>query len=302
MNELRITRNARTGGLALAVLALAVSGPIQAQTVARSDSASSVATRPDLHGWREAGLSVLGTGLLLSGQYAHVRFRDVPADGYDPLQIDWSLDRGAVGDLHPGASNVSNWTRNAAIAFPFAVSLATSPGGARTSGLARTAVVHAETMLISQGLTLLGKKLLGRARPYAYVPALARPDGSSYDVTGNHTFVSMPSGHASSAWTGAAMGLTEYMLNRPEAAWWERAAVGFAGGALAGATSALRVEAGQHFPSDVLAGAGIGVAVGVSVPLLHRGNRSIPSLGSWLEMTGGVLVGALLGTLAAESF
>jgi len=98
------------------------------------------------------------------------------------------------------------------------------------------------------------------------------------------------------------MGLTEYMLNRPEAAWWERTAVGFVGGALAGATSALRVEAGQHFPSDVVAGAGIGMAVGVTVPLLHRGDRSIPSPKSWLQMTGGVLVGSLLGTLAAEKF
>jgi len=261
-----------------------------------------MATRPSLHGWREAGLSALGTSLLLYGGLADVRFREIPAKGLDPLGIDFGLDRGAVGDLHPGASDVSDWTRNVAMAFPFAVSLATSPGGSRTSGLGRTTVVYAEAVLISQGLTVLGKKMLGRARPYAYVPALARPDGSSYDVTQSRTFVSMPSGHSSSAWTGAAMGMTEYMLNRPEAPWWERAAVGFAGGALAGSTSALRVEAGQHFPSDVLAGAGIGMAVGVTLPLLHRGDRSIPAAKSWLELAGGVLVGSFLGTLAAERF
>jgi membrane-associated phospholipid phosphatase len=300
MNEPGSTRKA--GGLALAFLAIAVAGPIQAQAVARSDSAASTAARPTLHGWREAGLSALGTGLLLSGAFADVRLRPVPAEGYDPFGLDLGLDRGAVGDLHTGASRVSDWTRNAAIAFPFAVSFATSSGGSRTSGLGRTAVVHAEAMLISQGLTLLGKRLLGRPRPYAYVPALSRPVGSSYDVTQDRTFVSMPSGHASSAWAGAAMGLTEYMLNRPEAAWWERAAVGFAGGALAGATSALRVEAGQHFPSDVLAGAGIGVAVGVTLPLLHRGDRRIPPARSWLEMAGGLLAGTFLGTLAAERF
>jgi len=309
MNELHILRNVGARSLSLAVLALAVSAPIQAQTAARSDSvpvvrseSSPVAARPDLHGWREAGLSALGTGLLLSGHFTDVRYRAVPAAGYDPLRIDWSVDRGEVGDLSPGASTASNWTRNAAIAFPLAMSLATSPGGARTSGLARTAVVQGEAMLISGGLTMLGKKLLGRARPYAYVPALARPDGSSYDATQERTFVSMPSGHSATAWTGAAMGLTEYMLNRPVAPWWERAAVGFAGGALAGATSALRVEAGQHFPSDVLAGAGLGIAVGVTVPLLHRGDRRIPSPKSWLQMTGGVLVGSFLGTLAAERF
>lgn len=302
MRQTGTTRDARAFVLALTLLGLAVSEPIRAQVATRSDSAASAAAHPDLNGWREAGLSALGTGLLLSGRFVDVRFRHVPAEGYDPHRLDLSLDRGTVGDLDARAAGISNWTRNAAIAFPFAVSLATTPGGTRTSGLARTAVVHAETFLISQGITLLGKNLLGRARPYAYVPAFARPDGSSYDVTKSRTFASMPSGHASTAWTGAAMGLTEYLLNRPEAAWWERAAVGFAGGALAGATSALRVEAGQHFPSDVVAGAGIGVVVGVTVPLLHRGDRSLPSPKSWLQVTGGVLVGTLLGTLAAERF
>lgn len=299
MNKTRMMGRARTSVVALALVTVAV-GPLQAQ--ARSDSASSKATQPALHGWREAGLTAAGASLLFSGALTNVRFRDVPAEGLNPLGLDFRFDRGSVGDLHPGASRMSDWTRNAAVAFPFALSLATSPGGTRTRGLARTAVVHAEAMLISQGLTLLGKKMLGRPRPYAYVPALDRPDGTSYDVTLDRTFVSMPSGHASSAWAGAALGLTEYMLSRPEAAWWERAGVGFVGGALAGATSALRVEAGQHFPSDVLAGAGIGIGVGVAVPLLHRGDRPIPGARSWLEMTGGVLVGTLLGTLAAERF
>lgn len=302
MNARRITQDTGAVLLALAFLAMGISEPIQAQAVSWSDSTSSLAASPDLDGWREAGLSVLGTGLLLSGRMVDVRFRDVPADGYDPLQIDLSLDRGAVDERHLGASSVSDWTRNASIAFPFAMSLATSPGGTRRGGLARTAVVHAEAMLISQGIAVLGKKLWGRPRPYAYLPALDRPEGSTYDVTQDRTFFSMPSGHATTAWTGAAMGLTEYMLNRPEAPWWERAAVGFVGGGLAGVTSALRVEAGQHFPSDVLAGAGLGVAVGVTIPLLHRGDRRIPSPKSWLEMTGGVLVGTFLGSMAAEAF
>ena len=87
MNEPRITRNARAG-LTLAFLALTVSGPIQAQAVARSDSVSSVAAHPALYGWREAGLSALGTGLLVSGHFANVRYHAVPthfAPGYDAM-------------------------------------------------------------------------------------------------------------------------------------------------------------------------------------------------------------------------
>lgn len=295
----RIGRSARAACIGIAILSTVVS-PVHGQAGARGDSARVRAVQPDLHGWREIGLSVLGGSFLLSAHLAPVQFRAVPTDGFDLREIGFSLDRSAVGEASTGASAFSNWTRNAAMVFPFAVNLATGTRGARASGFARTAVVYAETMLMSQGLTFLGKKLLGRPRPYAYLPAAARPRDSSYDVTRDRTFVSMPSGHSSSAWTGAAMGLTEYLLNRPVAPWWERVGIGFIGGALAGATSALRVEAGQHFPSDVIAGAGIGMAVGVTIPLLHRGSRDLPSRKAWLQTAGGVLLGSLLGAAASD--
>ena len=289
--------------MGLLITALCLPTSALAQVTASRDSASTPAgLHPDLHVWREAGLSVLGGGLLLSGYLAPITFRDVPAQGFDPVEIDWSLDRRVIGDHSPGVSVYSDWTRNAAIIFPLVLTATTSPRDARWSGLGRTAVVHAETLLISQGLSLLGKKVLGRARPYAYLPATVRPNESSYDVSRERTFRSMPSGHSLSAWAGATMGMTEYLLSRPEASWLARAGVGFLGGALAGATSSLRVEAGQHFPSDVVAGAGLGIVVGVTIPLLHRGARSGPSSRAWLQMTGGALLGTLLGSVAVQEF
>ena len=161
--------------------------------------------------------------------------------------------------------------RSASLIFPLALALATGQEGERWHSFSHSSLVFAETILMSQGLTWLGKTTFGRARPYAYLPASQRPDHHSYDVSAGRTAASMPSGHTSSAWAGAAMGMTTHLLLRPQAGWGERGGVGFLGGVLAGATSALRVEAGQHFPSDVLVGAGIGILAGVAVPMLHRG-------------------------------
>ena len=83
--------------------------------------------------------------------------------------------------------------------------------------------------------------------------------------------------------------------------------VGFAGAALATTTSILRVEAGQHFPTDVLAGAGIGIAGGATIPLVHRyvisGRRApAPNRASWIAAAAGMAAGtgvALLVNVAA---
>ena len=43
---------------------------------------------------------------------------------------------------------------------------------------------------------------------------------------------------------------------------------------LATAVSALRVASGKHWPTDVVAGAAVGSAIGWVVPFLHRTDRS----------------------------
>jgi membrane-associated phospholipid phosphatase len=67
---------------------------------------------------------------------------------------------------------------------------------------------------------------------------------------------------------------------------------------LAGATSDLRVRAGKHFYSDVLAGAAIGAGVGVLVPALHLGGQARPLLPcEWIAIGTAPLAGALLAEL-----
>lgn len=289
----------RVTALTVWLLSAALPEGALCQDVPRAESGASArvdgALVPDIDTRREIVLFGAGAGLVVAGHFMPVNRRVVPTSGLDPAEIGWGTDRDVIGRASVDADHASTFTRNAALVFPIALAVTIASSGNRWHALSTRGVVYAETLLVSQGVTLLGKTLADRARPYAYLAEVDRPDDPSYDVTAARTFRSMPSGHSSSAWTGATMGMTEHLLSRPAVPWAERLAVGFVGGGLAGATSSLRVAAGQHFPSDVIVGAGIGVVTGVAVPLLHRGSRPMPSATAWMEMLGGAVAGTLVG-------
>jgi len=224
----------------------------------------------------------------------------VPDTGLDPADIRWAVDRRVVGHRDDGANALSDWTRDGAIALPAVVAFATAPTGSRADAVRRRAALYGEALLLGQGVVRLGKNAVGRARPFTYLAIDDRPDDAGYDVAADRAFRALPSGHSATAWTAACLAVTENLLTRPYAGRLERLSIGFVGGALAGGTSVLRVEAGQHFPSDVLAGGALGVAIGVGLPLLHRGDLRVPSRGAWLEAAGGLAAGALVAGLAAS--
>jgi membrane-associated phospholipid phosphatase len=299
----RFTRSVRRFGMASLLPALCLPTAARGQLAPDTDSLTIQASYsyPDLQKRREITLSGFGVGLLVTGLLVPADHLDVPPQGFHPTEITWSRDRNVVGNRDRGADRASDWARDASLVFPLALAFTTGQEGERWNGFGRNSLVYAETILLSQGVTWLAKATVGRARPFAYLPASQRPDHLGYDVSADRTFEAMPSGHASSAWAGAVMGMTTHLLQRPQAGWVERAGVGFLGGVLAGATSTLRIEAGQHFPSDVLVGAGIGLLTGVTVPMLHRGEQPITT-NSVLEMIGGGLAGTFLGVILARGY
>jgi membrane-associated phospholipid phosphatase len=288
--------------LLVALTVLTAVGPAAAGAqVRRTDSGAPSATRagyPELSLKREIIVSGLGAGLFATGLLLPSSTRTVPAGGLDPAEISLGIDRHVVGNKGIRSNTASAWTRNTAMAMSFVLGFVLAEPGHRWDGFGPRTAVYAETLLFSQGVTLMGKAAGERPRPYAYMPESERPDDPIYDVTQARTFRSMPSGHSSSAWTGAGIAMTEELLSRPNAHWAERFAVGFVGGGLAGATAALRLTAGQHFPTDVIAGSGIGLVTGVAIPLLHRGDRPMPPLKSWLEVLGGAAAGTVVGVIA----
>jgi len=285
---------------ALACVALAFPAASQGQSTRRGapSSRSTDNGYPELTLKRELIVGGLGAGLLATGLLLPSSSRTVPAGGLDPSEISLGIDRHVVGNNGLTSNTASNWTRNGAMVLPFVLAFGLAQPGHRWDGFGPRTAVYVETMLFSQGVTMMGKVTGDRPRPFAYLPETDRPDDPSYDVTQDRTFRSMPSGHASSAFTGVGIAITEDLLSRPDAHWAERFAIGFLGGGLGGATAALRVTAGQHFPTDVMAGGAIGLATGIAVPLLHRGSRPMPSAKAWLEVLGGVAAGTMVGVVA----
>jgi membrane-associated phospholipid phosphatase len=174
------------------------------------------------------------------------------------------FERFVVGFRSDAADVASDALAVLSIAVPVAAD-ALALGASRP--LLEDGVVFAETLLVNGALVTTVKDLVQRPTPRAYAgdaPIVTRPTGYRAFYSG-HTSVTVAALTAA-AWT--------WGLRYGRAAWpWAVVAVVGAG------VGALRIAGGNHFPSDVAAGAVAGLAVGTAVPLLHRrGGRPALSL------------------------
>ncbi len=129
--------------------------------------------------------------------------------------------------------------------------LASTPAGARH------AVAIVETGAWAVGLAEMFKGIIGRRRPVLYtVEAPAA-------VSGRNSRRSLPSGHTAAAFAVA----TSYWLSR-RTLHGSPGVPGWVAVAAAAGVGVMRVTAGKHFPSDVLAGAALGAGTAVVVHVL----------------------------------
>lgn len=135
-----------------------------------------------------------------------------------------------------------------------------SPG---TERFGKDFLVVSQTYAATYLVTNLLKVMVRRLRPFNYREGFdeERLDGDSR--------VSFPSGHSALAFAGAAVMFTLLEQRYPGEPW--AAAVGGGAFAIAASVAMLRVLAGRHFPTDVLAGAAIGTSLGLLIPRFHRG-------------------------------
>ena len=125
-------------------------------------------------------------------------------------------------------------------------------------------LVVAEAISVSAVLTNVLKYATARRRPAAWA------SGVRSTFSDDNSFVS---GHASATFAGAAAAGTVAML-RGYPGWPFIYAAGFAG---ATAVSYLRIAADRHWLTDVAAGAALGTAVGLAMPLLLHRRRDEPA-------------------------
>ena len=127
-------------------------------------------------------------------------------------------------------------------------------------GIAATGVHGIEALAVSSVITASLKKIVGRARPNAVSDYSAFTFSPLRPQPG---YASLPSGHATAAFTLAAVVHQEVahadrFRTHPQ---WRRAITGVAYG-LAAATAGSRLVERKHWASDVVLGAGIGVVSG----------------------------------------
>lgn len=157
-------------------------------------------------------------------------------------------------------AHVTGYGRSAWVLIPCAVAItllaaACSPALGRVSQLVLAALAVRLGFLFAAVATpglivTLVKRLIGRARPYgfeAYGPL------SFHSLNWNNAYASMPSGHSTSAFA-TAFALAA-LLPRWRALFW----------AFAVAIAVSRVAIGAHYPSDVVAGALVGLLGAIAV-------------------------------------
>jgi membrane-associated phospholipid phosphatase len=225
-------------------------------------------------GWRDAALLPAGLGLSLLG--------DAVQGGRDPLTLGDiasltpddvnPFDRTAARSWSPTWGNRSDRTRDALTATAVLVSFAPQVLRGRWRETATLGAIFAESALLVGGTTYVVKGLAGRERPYVHNSSLSADERFALaQSAGDDVFRSFFSGHASAAFTLAALMSTVFTdLHGRSAA---SDALWGASMSVAALTAFARVKAGQHYPSDVLVGAAVGTAIGTLVPALHRTGR-----------------------------
>lgn len=211
---------------------------------------------------------LLGSGAALSGadlildNGLKVNRAEYKDEIFDKDDVN-SFDRYFMHSYSSSKDKAADFTLALAMAAP----LVLVPAG--KSEWLTDAVMYAETLLIANGIKEITKLCVNRARPYMYYDSGTWPNS---DVDSGDYENSFPSRHTTIAFASATF--TSYTFSKyfPDSAWKYPVIAGSY--ALAAGTSALRILSGNHFMTDVIAGAAIGSAVGFLVPWLHTFNSN----------------------------
>lgn len=138
-----------------------------------------------------------------------------------------------------------------------------------------------EVFAITFGLTTISKDWAGRPRPFTYNPDV--PLGDKMEKDARRSFFSGHTSHTAALSFFMAKVITDYHPNMKKGLkffFWSFAAT------IPALTGYLRVKAGRHFPTDVMAGYAVGALVGYLVPHLHK-KKERKSMLSWRPVFSG---------------
>ncbi|RNI33164.1 phosphatase PAP2 family protein [Rufibacter immobilis] len=228
-----------------------------------------------------AGMGLSGLGLYLMQQKDP--FTDIEAENLNRNDVN-GFDRFSAGNHSKSAKKASDMVLYSSLAAP--ALLLFDKDISQNGG--QLLALYVETMSITGTLFTLGSAAFPRARPLTY--SKNRNEVPLSELTRANAQNSFFAGHTAAVSTISfftAKVFHDYNPDSPARPFvWAGAAI------VPAAVGYLRLEAGKHFLSDNLIGYGVGAAVGILVPQLHKKSNAsglsitpsvIPVLGQNLD-------------------
>ena len=208
-------------------------------------------------------LAYLGTGSILagSGYLQYVQVEGLQANELYLLHRNniSGFDRGATYNHSPVAAEWSDGLSMGSLVLPvFFVA-----NGKMRNDFFDIGLLYGEVILLNKGLTLLAKTSILRPRPFVYNDAFE--EGNKTKPSARLSFFSGHTSTTSANCFFAAKVFSDYFPDSKLKPYvWTLAAT------IPAATGYFRVEAGKHYPSDVITGYAVGAAIGFLIPHLHK--------------------------------
>ena len=208
-------------------------------------------------------LAIISASTALTGLY-FIKDTEVPNSIKDKLSLlPW--DKPFAGTY---SENADLWSDilNVGLLFPIAISgTALAQNDIQKNDFWKVLLMYSEALALQSGLNLLTRSFQLWPRPYLYKNGKAeKAKGEAYG--------SFYSGHVSAAFTSAVF--TSYLFHKiyPNSKY--KTWVTAASFTLASAVAVLRIAAGKHYPTDVIAGALAGSGISLGVIALHEHFKS----------------------------
>lgn len=171
----------------------------------------------------------------------------------------WGFDRGAIFNNSASAAKLSDVFLYSSFALP----MITQFDKGMQSDRGAIVGMMLETFLINHNITNFFKATTNRFRPYTYQTILNEQGYIS--STARQSFVSGHTSNVAAATFFTAKVLTDlHPDSNLKPLIWTSAIL------IPATTGYLRYKAGKHFPSDVIAGYGVGALVGFLIPHFHK--------------------------------
>ncbi len=210
------------------------------------------------------GIGILTLAAIDYGLFnSHQTLSTTQALQLDPDSVN-GFDRGTIFKRSLLADDLSDYMHFTTFALPFSVLLSRKEHDSVTT----IGVMLAEAVSLNVSTTFLTKLLVKRPRPFIYNPNTVITDKLTRAAT--ESFIS---GHTSNATMLGMFSASVFSRLFPESKW--KKPLWVAGLGIPAIVGILRVEAGKHFPTDVIAGYGVGALIGYLIPEQHRIDRRV---------------------------